>query len=364
MSAALDEFIDRQVSFQLGRPSAGRFQVPLAEVERLALRPSNLFAVWSASGNALRYDTGAAAALQDAHWKPNPKVPKSVRLSSVITEVRPLAQQALYAFDMQDARFGFWRSRTEQAVSVFQYNRRAGDEDAVLWPLVGYHDLHAPAFMGFKPAAEPPFEKKRAKVFWRGALSGTTLVKKQAINTLAVFNDFVAGHRSEAETLTRLQAFSRFRVTQQACAPSAIDAKIVLGRGQLSLDQIDFLRPLLSEKVSQEAHLQYKYLLCLQGYDIASSLYWMMNSQSVVFKEQYEWEIFCDCHFKPWEHYVPVQAEAQDILEKFDWCERHPAEAQRISENARSMCAMLARAEVRQAALQEVIRRYESNFAV
>ncbi len=362
MSLAFDEFIDRQVRFQLGTPSAGRFQVPVSALAQVAVRPSNLFAVWDASGNTLRYDVGAAAALQDSCWTPNPKVPKSIRLSAAIKDVGNFAKQALYAFDMQDARFGFWRARLGQPASVFQYNRRSGDKDALLWPLVGYHDIDAPGFMGFKPAAEPSFEKKISKVFWRGALSGTILAKRQPINTLAVFNDFLAGQWSEADTLDRLREFSRFRVTQQASSPSPIDAKIVLGRGQLSLKEVSFLRPLLSEKVSQDAQLQYKYLLCLQGYDIASSLYWMMNSQSVVFKEQYDWEIFCDCHFKAWEHYVPVQADAQDILEKFDWCEEHPVEAKRISENARAMCALLARSDLRQAALRELIHRYENSF--
>ena len=363
MSVALDEFIDRQVRFQLGTSSAGRFQVPVAELARAAVRPSNLFAVWSAPENALSYEVGATAALQDRRWMPNPKVPKSVRLSAVITEVQSFAKQALYAFDMQDARFGFWRSRLEQPVSVFQYNRRNGDSDALLWPLVGYHDLHAPGFLGFRPSAEPSFDQKTAKVFWRGALSGTILAKRQPVNTVAVFNDFIAGHRKESETLDRLKEFSRFRVVRQALQASVIDAKIVLGKGQLSLSEISFLRPMLSEKESQEAHLQYKYLLCLQGYDIASSLYWMMNSQSVVFKEHYDWEIFCDCHFKAWEHYVPVQADARDIQEKFEWCEQNPAEAKRISQNARAMCAILGRPDVRQAALSELIHRYERDFA-
>lgn len=361
MSQETDEFVDRQVRFQLGAVSRG-FRIPLDQMKQTRLSPSRIFAVWDAAQNSLLFDCAGAVTQRGLTWVANPSVKKSRRLAAAINSIRPLASKALYGIDMQDARWGLWRSRLKEHTTTFQYNRLSGDENCILWPLVGYHNINSPGFMGFKPEADPNFKDKISGVFWRGAISGTALIEGKITGPVAILGDFTAGILSEEETLEKLRVFSRFSISQDSLKSPIIDAKIVIGEKQHPLKDIDFLQPLLSDPVSQERHLDYKYLLCLRGFDIGSSLYWMMNSKSVVFKEVYDWEIFCDCHFKPWEHYIPVQPNIVDILDKFEWCEQNQHEVQRISENARARCALLSSTDLRQAALHEVIRTYENGF--
>jgi len=39
-------------------------------------------------------------------------------------------------------------------------------------------------------------------------------------------------------------------------------------------------------------------------------------------------------HLLPWMHYVPVQSDLSDLMDKLDWAETHPAEARKIAETA------------------------------
>ena len=39
-------------------------------------------------------------------------------------------------------------------------------------------------------------------------------------------------------------------------------------------------------------------------------------------------------HLLPWMHYVPVQTDLSDLMEKLDWAETHPDEAKKIAESA------------------------------
>ena len=39
-------------------------------------------------------------------------------------------------------------------------------------------------------------------------------------------------------------------------------------------------------------------------------------------------------HLLPWEHYVPIQTDLSDLIEKIEWAESHPEEAKKIAERA------------------------------
>ena len=50
-------------------------------------------------------------------------------------------------------------------------------------------------------------------------------------------------------------------------------------------------------------------------------------------------------HIKPWVHYVPVRSDLDDLMEKLEWAESHPQEAQQISENATELMRKLSSSE-------------------
>jgi len=82
-------------------------------------------------------------------------------------------------------------------------------------------------------------------------------------------------------------------------------------------------------------HLDYKFILSLEGNDVASNLKWVMSSNSlaVMPKPKYEtW--FMEGILIPNYHYVQIKDDYSDLEERLNYYIEHPAEAQQIIENA------------------------------
>ncbi|KAL7447989.1 hypothetical protein ACHAWC_000255, partial [Mediolabrus comicus] len=60
-------------------------------------------------------------------------------------------------------------------------------------------------------------------------------------------------------------------------------------------------------------------------------------------------------YIKPWVHYVPVQSDLTDLLEKLEWAESHPKEAKRISDNATELIKRLKTLEGFEPLFQEYL---------
>ena len=75
---------------------------------------------------------------------------------------------------------------------------------------------------------------------------------------------------------------------------------------------------------SIEHMLQYKYLICAEGNDVASGLKWMLYSKSVVLMPKpttVSW--FMEDHLVPFKHYVPIKDDWSDLLKMYTWCENN-----------------------------------------
>ncbi len=110
---------------------------------------------------------------------------------------------------------------------------------------------------------------------------------------------------------------------------------------------------------SIEELLQYKFLICLEGNDVASGLKWMLQSNSVVMMPRPSisgW--LMEDALKPFVHYIPLADDFSDAENQFEWAMCHPDECLEISKNAtRYMSQFLApRNEV--LIEREVFRRY------
>lgn len=82
-------------------------------------------------------------------------------------------------------------------------------------------------------------------------------------------------------------------------------------------------------------HLDYKFILCLEGNDVASNLKWVMSSNSlaVMPKPTYEtW--FMEGTLIPNVHYVEIKPDYSDLEERLRYYCEHTDEAQKIIDNA------------------------------
>jgi hypothetical protein len=91
----------------------------------------------------------------------------------------------------------------------------------------------------------------------------------------------------------------------------------------------------LKNKLTIEEQLDYKFILCLEGNDVASNLKWVMSSNSIAVmpKPRYEtW--FMEGTLIPDHHYIAVRDDYADLEEKLKYFIANTAEALRIVQNA------------------------------
>jgi len=102
--------------------------------------------------------------------------------------------------------------------------------------------------------------------------------------------------------------------------------------GQTNTDRnIQWVRDFLSI----DQHLEYKFILCLEGYDVATNLKWVMSSNSLAVMPRPKFETwFMEGKLIPDVHYVCIKDDFSDLEERLQHFMNHPDEAIRITRNA------------------------------
>ncbi len=87
-------------------------------------------------------------------------------------------------------------------------------------------------------------------------------------------------------------------------------------------------------------HLKYRYILAIEGNDVASNLKWIMSSNSLAVMPRPTYETwFMEGTLRPGVHYVEIAPDYADLIEKMDHYSSHPAEAEEIVKNAHEYVA-------------------------
>lgn len=93
--------------------------------------------------------------------------------------------------------------------------------------------------------------------------------------------------------------------------------------------------PLEKSFMSTKEQLGYKFLLAMEGNDVASSLKWMMSANSLVFMSKPIYETwFMEGLLEASVHYVEVKADYSDFIERIDYYLAHSEKALQIIANA------------------------------
>ncbi|MDO4770860.1 glycosyl transferase family 90 [Porphyromonas sp.] len=89
------------------------------------------------------------------------------------------------------------------------------------------------------------------------------------------------------------------------------------------------------EKMTLRAHLDYKFIMALEGNDVASNLKWVMSSNSLAVMPRPTCETwFMEGKLIPNHHYVEIKPDFSDLEERVNYYIAHTDEAQRIIDNA------------------------------
>lgn len=91
----------------------------------------------------------------------------------------------------------------------------------------------------------------------------------------------------------------------------------------------------LVDRMTVDEHLDYKFILCLEGNDVASNLKWVMSSNSLAVMPEPTYETwFMEGTLIPNYHYVLIKDDYSDLEERLIYYSEHTEEALKIIENA------------------------------
>lgn len=98
----------------------------------------------------------------------------------------------------------------------------------------------------------------------------------------------------------------------------------------------EWLRP----NISLWKHLKYKFVMTLEGNDVASNLKWVMSSNSLAVMPKPRFETwFMEGRLVAGRHYVEIREDFSDLPEKVAYYSAHPEEAEEIIRHAHEYIA-------------------------
>jgi hypothetical protein len=184
-----------------------------------------------------------------------------------------------------------------------------------------------------KGIARYPWELKLNQVIWRGATTGYPFM--ESLNRLTVAPPRMGGVFSVENFLD----FPRTKaISLSVQFPSLINARYTTLCQCVDCDGIQsqysqYFAPLLS--IAQ--HLQYKYLLLIDGNSAAySRAYWQLFSNSAIIKQDSDAVQWYSKALRPYVHYIPVRSDLSDLVDVIDWAMQHDDQAKEISVEAQN----------------------------
>uniref|UniRef100_A0A6C0CSC6 Glycosyl transferase CAP10 domain-containing protein n=1 Tax=viral metagenome TaxID=1070528 RepID=A0A6C0CSC6_9ZZZZ len=151
-----------------------------------------------------------------------------------------------------------------------------------------------------------PFESKKNILIWRGATTGEFHHSHFNDNRLLAVKQCHNNKNCDVGFTTFCQGIKEYHYPQ-------------FKKQMMSVDKI----------------LKYKYLLSLEGNDVASGLKWQLYSNSVVFMRKptcVSWAM--EDTLEPYVHYIPLKDDFSDVDQQITWANNNQEKCKEIINNA------------------------------
>ncbi|KAJ7288454.1 glycosyl transferase family 90-domain-containing protein [Mycena rebaudengoi] len=161
------------------------------------------------------------------------------------------------------------------------------------------------------------WKDKKEQVYWRGMSNGGH-ISGQNYRKFPRFR-LVELARNHSDLIdARMTRFAETHCTDDTCDRDGIIKEYDIG-GPMS---------------PKEDIYHYKYLLDVDGNTFSGRYFGLLRSGSLVFKSTVFDEYFNEW-LRPYVHYIPVQADLSDLVEKIEWAIAHDNEARLIQETGK-----------------------------
>lgn len=174
-----------------------------------------------------------------------------------------------------------------------------------------------------RASAKWPWEERTAKLFWRGSDTGCLLPDSCESGVCSCTN----------WTSSNWPRFPRSKLTlTSTVVPARVDAlftKNVVHHD--CAENFDAAGLWVDDLVPPEKHVHYKYLMYIDGLSFSDRLYWLMLTNSLIFRSDSQLRVWIDSGLQPWEHYVPVAENLTDLVDRLDWARANDKESAAIA---------------------------------
>lgn len=158
------------------------------------------------------------------------------------------------------------------------------------------------------------FGQKKNKLIWRGGPSGPGFHNQYSAHL----------HKPSREDALRRWALN---------AETQDEIDMGLTAKWRYKDFVKYVKP----ELSIPELLEYKYILSIEGNDVATNLKWALASNSVILMPLPRVESwFAESLLKPYVHFVPVRDDFSDLYTQKKWCDANPKVCIQITQNAQS----------------------------
>lgn len=129
--------------------------------------------------------------------------------------------------------------------------------------------------------------------------------------------------------------------------------------GKTRMEENEDLPQTVKGFLSIREQLQYKFIACVEGVDVATNLKWVMSSNSIAVSPRMKYETwFMEGTLIPDYHYIEVKPDFSDLIEKLEYYIAHPIEAQAIVTHAHEYMAQFRNRRLERAVQLAVAERY------
>lgn len=327
---------------------------------------SQIFAKFSVKSASITKQDGTSWPILEAGpgvYVSEKRKDKLYRIVGIVNEISQITNEGTYNIDLQDGRQLGVSESNKTGAPVITYCRRQFAENVYLFPLPEYHSIGSDYFPGKINKDERSFKDKLDRVVWRGSLSGPCSDVKNGVFSSPshqVLDKIVKSSDNSLNLNNPLRQNVRFSFVSENFGKEGFDVAITSCPATIAAFTKIKMDHLLDNFRRENFIYKHRYIVSLRGYDTGSNFLMGADSQSVVFKEEDGWEVFYSLLFKPWEHYIPLEAGAVDVEEKLSWARLNYDECQKISLRARMACSVLANHEIRKKYLDMLLSSYRN----
>lgn len=187
-----------------------------------------------------------------------------------------------------------------------------------------------------------PFSKKKNKLIWRGATTGSG------------FGNHIPKRSVSRETLI-----------EKYCNEPSMRKGIDVGLTNIvqeAKNRKEYYTKFLKPNMTKKQMLEYKYILSVEGNDVATNTKWIMYSNSVMFMPKPEIESwFLESKLLPYVHYIPIHSDFSNLEAQINWCNSHPKECQKIIKNAKKFINIFLNKRNENKVMKAVLECYLKN---